>query len=110
MEAGNAFLPAFVERFNERFSVRAARPENLHHLLNVSASRLSDILCHREQRYVGAQLTFHYDRKLIILEQTDISKASQASTLNSTTSSTDRSRSAGRACCFPSASSARTSV
>ena len=74
MEGGNAFLPAFLERHNERFAVRAARPENLHHPLNVSASRLSDILCHREQRYVGAQLTFHYDRKLIILEQTDISK------------------------------------
>ena len=74
MEGGNAFLPAFVERYNERFAVRAARPENLHHPLNVSASRLSDILCHREQRYVGAQLTFHYDRKLIILEQTDLSK------------------------------------
>jgi len=30
IEAGNAFLPSFVERFNERFSVRASRPENLH--------------------------------------------------------------------------------
>ena len=74
MEAGNAFLPAFVERFNQRFSVCAARPEDLHRPVNVAASRLSDILCHREQRYVGAQLTFHYDRKLIILEQTELSK------------------------------------
>lgn len=30
--------------------------------------------CDREQRYVGAQLTFHYDRKQIILEQTELSK------------------------------------
>jgi hypothetical protein len=74
MDAGNAFLPAFVERFNQRFSVCAARPEDLHRPVNVAASRLSDILCHREQRYVGAQLTFHYDRKLIILEQTELSK------------------------------------
>ena len=74
MENGNAFLPAFVERFNERFSIRAARPEDLHRPLNLAASRLQDILCHREQRYIGAQLTFHYDRKLIILEQTEISK------------------------------------
>jgi len=35
---------------------------------------LSDILCHRELRYVGAQLTFHYDRRQIILEQTELSK------------------------------------
>ena len=70
MEAGNAFLPGFLERF----SVRAARPEDLHRPLNLAASRLQDILCHREQRYIGSQLTFHYDRKLIILEQTEISK------------------------------------
>jgi len=35
---------------------------------------MSDILCHREQRYVGAQLTFHYDRRQIILEQTEVTK------------------------------------
>ena len=74
MEAGNRFLPRFIERYNERFSVRAAKPEDLHRTLNLAASRLQDILCHREQRYVGAQLTFHYERKLIILEQTDLSK------------------------------------
>ena len=74
MEAGNAFLSGFLERFNDRFSVRAGRPEDLHRPLNLAASRLNDILCHREQRYVGAQLTFHYDRKLIILEQTELSK------------------------------------
>jgi hypothetical protein len=33
-----------------------------------------DILCHREQRYVGAQLVSNYDRKQIILEQNEIAK------------------------------------
>ena len=74
MEAGNAFLPAFVERFNERFAVRPANQQDLHRSLQVSAGKLNDILCHREQRYVGAQLTLHYDRKQIILEQTELSK------------------------------------
>jgi hypothetical protein len=37
--------------------------------MQLPASRLNDILCHREQRYVGAQLHFHYDRKQIILER-----------------------------------------
>jgi hypothetical protein len=73
MDAGNRFLPGFVERFNGRFSVRAAKPENLHRQVKIAPSRLNDILCHREQRYVGAQLTFHYDRKQIILERSDIS-------------------------------------
>ena len=63
-----------MERFNERFTGRAAKPENLHRQMNVAPSRLSDILCHREQRYVGAQLSFHYDRKQIILERSEVSE------------------------------------
>ena len=51
--AGNNFLPSFVERFNERFAVLPAKTEDLHRRLNVKASRLADILCHREQRHVG---------------------------------------------------------
>lgn len=69
---GNIFLPSFVEGFNGRFGVRAAKPENLHRRLNLAPTRLDDILCHREQRYIGAQLTFHYDRKQIILERSDV--------------------------------------
>lgn len=74
MAAGNSFLPGFVERYNQRFSVRAARSENLHRTLNVAASRLQDILCHREQRYVGAQLTISYDRKQIILDRNEVTE------------------------------------
>ena len=67
MHAGNTFLTAFMERFNERFAVRPAKPEDLHRRLSVASSRMNDILCHREQRYVGAQLTLSYDRRQIIL-------------------------------------------
>ena len=74
MDAGNAFLPVFVARHNERFSVRAAKSENSHRPLHVPVKKLNDTLCHREQRYIGAQLTFHYDRKQIILEQTELLK------------------------------------
>jgi hypothetical protein len=35
----------------------------------VQAPRLADILCHREQRYVGQQLSLAYDRRQIILER-----------------------------------------
>ena len=74
MAAGDAFLPAFMERYNERFAVPPARTQYLHRPLRTTMPRLNDILCHREQRYVGAQLTFHYDRKQILLEQTDVAK------------------------------------
>lgn len=50
IEAGNDFLPRFVQSFNERFAVCAAKPEDLHRKLALASSRMSDILCHREQR------------------------------------------------------------
>jgi len=73
MEAGNAFLPAFIERFNARFAVCPARPQDLHRPLNMAPDRLRDILCRREQRYVGQQLTLSYDRQRIMLEQNEVS-------------------------------------
>ena len=72
MAAGNMFLPGFVKQFNEKFSVPAEKTENLHRKLNVQAARLADILCHREQRHVGQQLTLAYDRRQIILERSDL--------------------------------------
>jgi hypothetical protein len=74
MQAGNVFLPEFLERFNEKFSVIAAKPDNLHRRLALSPERLSDILCHREQRHVGQQLTLAYDRKQLILERSAVSE------------------------------------
>jgi hypothetical protein len=74
MQAGNDFLPEFLNRFNERFAVQAAKPEDLHRRLTLSADRLSDILCHREQRHVGQQLTLAYDRKQLILERSPVSE------------------------------------
>jgi hypothetical protein len=61
-----------VEQFNEKFSVPAAKTENLDRRQNVRASRLADILCHREQRYLSQQLTLAYDRKQIILKRSEI--------------------------------------
>ena len=74
IEAGNVFLPAFIASFNDRFAVRATKHDDLHRKLGIAASRISDILCHREQRYVGAQLTLSYDRKQIILERNELSE------------------------------------
>lgn len=74
MEAGNAFVPAFIERYNDRFAVTPTRPENRHRPVSLAANRLNDVLCKREQRYVGAQLTFSYERKRIMLEENDITR------------------------------------
>jgi len=73
IEAANAFLPVFTTRFNQKFAKVPTRPDNLHRALNVAPDRLRDVLCKREQRYVGQQLSFSYERKQIILEKNGIS-------------------------------------
>jgi hypothetical protein len=74
IDAGNTFLPGFVTRFNERFAVRPAKTVDLHQALRLKPDRLNDVLCHREQRYVGDQLTLAYDRKQLILDRSPVSE------------------------------------
>ncbi|WP_313615016.1 ISNCY family transposase [Agrobacterium sp.] len=74
MEAGNAFLSGFMEDYNARFAVCPARSEDLHRPVNLAPDRLKEILCKREQRYVGSQLTFSYERQRIMLEETDVTR------------------------------------
>lgn len=74
MEAGNAFLIDFKERYNTKFAKVPHRPDNLHRALNVEPSRLRDILCLRDERYVGQQLAFSYERKRIVLEENEITR------------------------------------
>ena len=69
IDAGNAFLPSFMIAHNERFAVTPVLSDDMHRPLSVPQDKLTDILCHREQRYVGSQLTLSYDRKRIILER-----------------------------------------
>ena len=74
MEAGNTFLPTFMERYNAKFSKAPRRSDNLHRTLNIEPDRLRDILCLRDERYVGRQLAFSYDRQRIILEDNEITR------------------------------------
>ena len=74
MEAGNAFLPGFMEDYNARFAIVPARPDDLHRPLNLAPDRLTEILCKREQRYVGSQLTFSFERKRIMLEESEVTR------------------------------------
>ncbi len=74
MEAGNVFLEGFKDRYNTKFAKTPAKTDNLHRVLNEPPDRLADILCWREKRYVGDQLTFSYDRKRVMLEQNDITR------------------------------------
>jgi hypothetical protein len=72
MEAGNTFLRDFVEDYNARFAIVPARCDDLHRPMNLAPDRLQEILCKREQRYVGAQLTFSFERQRIMLQETEV--------------------------------------
>ncbi|MDH6232175.1 hypothetical protein M2281_002773 [Mesorhizobium soli] len=74
MDDGNAFLPRFMERYNRQFAIPPARPDDLHRSLNLAPDRLRDVLCKREQRYVGAQLTFSFERQRIMLEENEVTR------------------------------------
>jgi hypothetical protein len=74
MEAGNAYLPGFIERYNARFAIVPARSQDLHRPMNLARDRLAEILCKREQRHVGSQLTFSFERKRIMLEETEVTR------------------------------------
>jgi hypothetical protein len=71
IEAGNAYLPGFMARFDARFAVAPARPEDRHRPLTVAPDRLRQILCRRERRHVSRELTLSYDRLRIMLERTE---------------------------------------
>jgi transposase len=73
LAAANAYLPAFVARFNERFAIAPARSEDLHRPLERTTAQLDTILAWREQRYVTQHLALSYDRKRIILDETPLS-------------------------------------
>jgi hypothetical protein len=74
MATGNAFLPGFVADHNWRFGRVPLRAGDMHRPLNLPPSRLGDILCWRELRYVGQDLTFRYEGKRIMLEQTELTR------------------------------------
>jgi hypothetical protein len=73
--AANAYLPGFMDRFNARFAHLPARPGDLHRPLRIALSRLRDILCRREMRYVGRQLQLSWHRKLLILDRNALTES-----------------------------------
>ncbi|MGR3574135.1 MAG: ISNCY family transposase [Sagittula sp.] len=74
MDAANAFLPAFMARYNTKFAKAPRRPDNLHRPINTEPDPLADVLCWRDERYVGNQLAFSYDRQRIILEENEVTR------------------------------------
>jgi hypothetical protein len=67
IEAGNAFLPAFMDDHNRRFAKEPHCDKDLHRPLG-EHDQLDDAFAWKEERTVSNNLTLQYDQVLFILE------------------------------------------
>lgn len=74
VDAANAFLPGFTERYNLKFAKAPRRADNLHRPTNTEPDRLRDAFCYRDERLVSKQLAFYYGCKRIILIENEITR------------------------------------
>ncbi|ENU82037.1 hypothetical protein F975_00120 [Acinetobacter sp. ANC 3789] len=66
----NAWLPCFIEQFNQKFAKCARNSKNLHRSLTESNLELDDIFTWQEPRKATHNLTITYDKCIYILEPT----------------------------------------
>lgn len=69
--AANAFVPGFIRGPRPALCPCPCPARHLHRPLNLPASRLSGILCLRDQRQVGSNLVAHCERRKFILDDSD---------------------------------------
>jgi hypothetical protein len=74
IEAGNAFLPAFMEDYNRRFAKLPFNDKNLHRPL-AAQDDVEDAFAWKEERTVSFNLTLQYDKVLFMLEPNEITSA-----------------------------------
>jgi hypothetical protein len=73
LDAGNVYLPGFMERFNAKFAQAPANATDLHRPLT-ELDDLEEILSWQEERTVSNSLTLQYDRVVYLLEPTELAK------------------------------------
>src|SRR5580698_6981290 len=69
----NAWLPGFITAYNTRFGRDPANAKDLHRPLS-PADDLDEILAWREERTVTRNLTLHYDRMMLLLDPTPLTR------------------------------------
>lgn len=74
MQAGNAFLPAFMAGYNTRFAKLPLSDKNLHRP-TAGHDDLDDAFAWKEERSVSVNLTLQYDQVMFILEPNEITRA-----------------------------------
>jgi hypothetical protein len=74
LAAGNAFLPAFMEKYNARFAKAPFDDRDVHRPL-AGHDDLDDAFAWKEERTLSVNLTLQYDQVLFILEPTGIARS-----------------------------------
>ena len=72
-EAGNAFLPGFLEAHNARFAKAPFSDRNAHRPLT-ERDNLDEVFAWREERTVTQSLTLQYDQTLFLLEPNEVTR------------------------------------
>jgi winged helix-turn helix protein len=72
-EAGNAFLPGFLEAHNARFAKTPFSERNAHRPLT-ERDNLDEVFAWREERTVTQSLTLQYDQTLFLLEPNAVTR------------------------------------
>ena len=72
-EAGNAFLPGFLEAHNARFAKAPFSDRNAHRPLT-ERDQLDEVFAWREERTVTQSLTLQYDQTLFLLEPNEVTR------------------------------------
>lgn len=71
--AGNAYLPTYIERFNNQFAKPPLKDKDLHRPLQAHDD-LETILSWQEKRTVSNSLTVQYDKVIYLLEPDETSR------------------------------------
>jgi hypothetical protein len=71
--AANAWLPGFIAGHNGRFGRDPANGKDLHRPLSAEDD-LDEVLAWREERTVTQNLTLHYDRMMLMLDPTPLTR------------------------------------
>ncbi|HZM11416.1 MAG TPA: ISNCY family transposase [Candidatus Limnocylindrales bacterium] len=70
----NAFAPTFLADYNARFAKAPSNAFDAHRPM-LPSEKLDDIFTWQETRRVSRSLSFNYQRKLFLLQETDVTRA-----------------------------------
>jgi len=68
IDTDNAFLPEFIQAYNQRFAVPPRIPTDAHRPLRHNEEELAQILCYHHSRTLSKNLTFQFKNRLYQLQ------------------------------------------